>query len=69
MKKIFYCFLLLTFFVLSCSKEEADMDGSQNKETENKEIKIILEAETSSQNIFALLYSTNLLILVKMHLV
>ena len=38
MKKIFYCFLLLTFFVLSCSKEEADMDGSQNKETENKEI-------------------------------
>lgn len=53
MKKIFYCFLLLTFFVLSCSKEEADMDGSQNKETENKEIKIILEAETSSQNIFA----------------
>ena len=42
MKKIFYCFLLLTFFVLSCSKEEADMDGSQNKETENKEIKIIL---------------------------
>lgn len=62
-------FLLLTFFVLSCSKEEADMDGSQNKETENKEIKIILEAETSSQNIFALLYSTNLLILVKMHLV
>lgn len=29
------------------------MDGSQNKETENKEIKIILEAETSSQNIFA----------------
>ena len=37
MKKIFYCFLLLTFFVLSCSKEEADMDGSQNKETENKE--------------------------------
>lgn len=45
MKKIFYCFLLLTFFVLSCSKEEADMDGSQNKETENKEIKIILEAE------------------------
>ena len=41
MKKIFYCFLLLTFFVLSCSKEEADMDGSQNKETENKEIKII----------------------------
>lgn len=31
MKKIFYCFLLLTFFVLSCSKEEADMDGSQNK--------------------------------------
>ncbi len=53
MKKIFYCFLLLTFFVLSCSKEEADMDGSQNKKTENKEIKIILEAETSSQNIFA----------------
>ena len=43
MKKIFYCFLLLTFFVLSCSKEEADMDGSQNKETENKEIKIILD--------------------------
>ncbi|WP_419089986.1 hypothetical protein [Phocaeicola sp.] len=36
MKKIFYCFLLLTFFVLSCSKEEADMDGSQNKETEPK---------------------------------
>lgn len=69
MKKIFYCFLLLTFFVLSCSKEEADMDGSQNKETENKEIKIILEAETSSQNILLLLYSTNLLILVKMHLV
>lgn len=69
MKKIFYCFLLLTFFVLSCSKEEADMDGSQNKETENKEIKIILEAETSSQTYLLLLYSTNLLILVKMHLV
>ena len=63
MKKRFYC-LLLTFFALSCSKEEADMDGDKNKETENKDIKIILEAEKSSQNI-----STNLLILVKMHLV
>jgi len=35
MKKRFYC-LLLTFFALSCSKEEADMDGDKNKETENK---------------------------------
>lgn len=52
MKKRFYC-LLLTFFALSCSKEEADMDGDKNKETENKDIKIILEAEKSSQNIFA----------------
>ena len=52
MKKRFY-YLLLTFFALSCSKEEADMDGDKNKETENKDIKIILEAETSSQNIFA----------------
>ena len=51
MKKIFYCFLLLTFFVLSCSKEEADMDGSQNKETENKEIKIILEVKMHSQSL------------------
>ena len=29
------------------------MDGDKNKETENKDIKIILEAEKSSQNIFA----------------
>ena len=46
MKKRFYC-LLLTFFALSCSKEEADMDGDKNKETENKDIKIILEADKS----------------------
>lgn len=45
------------------------MDGSQNKETENKEIKIILEAETSSQNIFAPIVFYQSFDLVKMHLV
>lgn len=67
-EKRFYC-LLLTFFALSCSKEEADMDGDKNKETENKDIKIILEAEKVLKTYLLLLCSTNLLILVKMHLV
>lgn len=61
--------MLLTFFALSCSKEEADMDGDKNKETENKDIKIILEAEKVLKTYLLLLCSTNLLILVKMHLV
>lgn len=45
------------------------MDGDKNKETENKDIKIILEAEKVLKTYLLLLCSTNLLILVKMHLV
>ena len=52
MKKDILLFLLY-LLCLVLLQRRGRYGWCQNKETENKEIKIILEAETSSQNIFA----------------